>query len=183
VAIDWSSTIKENAHFNPYDGIRSALTPSYEELVAAHKLLDTMTTGGLVEPEKITATADAYREIVERAIDKNARNWTVLIDVEDIMIKIRLNGDLARRTLNLGIIVGAVLLTIILTILFMRSITIPLAKARDVADKLSRGELPERVEVGNATDETGRSCAPSTTCSSSWIYARPSARCSPRRWR
>jgi methyl-accepting chemotaxis protein len=108
----------------------------------------------LISADTPTTAGVSFGDKVANATDSTARYWQVLFDEEDAMLGIRLEGDLGRRSQAFTAILVSVLLSFVLTAFVIRSITIPIAAASAIAEQLARGDLPEKVEVGDARDET-----------------------------
>ena len=94
---------------------------------------------------------DAIRSI-EEAMDKTAEEHQKAMRGQGEVI-----GDTAAsaRTTMLAIVAGAVLLGVFVSIAITRSITTPLATAVGAAERISRGDLRELIEV-ESTDELGK---------------------------
>ncbi|MGE3548044.1 MAG: methyl-accepting chemotaxis protein, partial [Kofleriaceae bacterium] len=136
--------------------LAATLDPPKDELAAAVNALTTTITRDVVVSEQAMLTSEALHDLVKRVSTTAGQYWTTLINAEDEMLRIREAGDLGRRRFALLAVLIAVGASTIVTILIMRSITVPVKRATGVAEQLARGELPDKVEVGNATDETGK---------------------------
>jgi methyl-accepting chemotaxis protein len=152
---DAATAINEAPNFSKHAGIDRALGAPSAEVSNAMRALADMTSSGVVEPPIPNARPGNHAAAVARAHGASSHYWTDLFDEEDIMLQNRMGTDLQRRSVALWSVLLAVALTVVLTVFILRSITRPIAKAADVADRLARGELPDEVEVGSATDETG----------------------------
>ncbi len=153
IETDAQTTIQEMPNFSKHQNIGRALEgPLADTRRTTTAVVDVIDR--LIAGEHAGAEPARIRSVIAAAVVAHARNWQVLIDEEDTMLGIRMKGDLGRRSVALWSVVGSVLLTLLLTVLVLRSITRPIARAVVVADELARGELPEKIEVGNATDET-----------------------------
>jgi methyl-accepting chemotaxis protein len=152
---DVATAINEAPRFSGHRGLAAALGGPAAEIDVAVRAATEQIDVQLVRAVGPTVTAGDLHEAGARAVDAAARGWQVLLDQQDIMLRARRDGDLGRRTLAMWAVLAAVGVSIVLTALILRSITRPLRQAVAVADQLARGELPEKVEVGTATDETG----------------------------
>jgi methyl-accepting chemotaxis protein len=141
-----------------YSGHRALVTELTEPTGAAVNRIRALTTAirdGLILPETPSLDRANHRALVESAIEAHRELWSQLMTHENQMLELRRGRDEARRWSALSAVFLAVVLSVFLTWLVMRSITIPLSKAVAVADQLAKGELPEKVDVGNSNDETG----------------------------
>ncbi len=155
VEMDARMTINEAPNFSRYAGIERAIGGPMTESVSATRAALELVQRTVIDGETTGAATIEVIPAIDRALNMHVRYWTVLLDHMDVMLKIRMNGDIRRRTVALTSTLIAVLLTALLTVLILKSITTPIQKAVHVANQLSRGELPESIEVGSATDETG----------------------------
>lgn len=155
VEMDARMTINEAPNFSRYAGIERAIGGPMTESVSATRAALDLVQRTVIDAETAGPATIEVIPAIDRALTLHVRYWTVLLDHMDVMLKIRMNGDIRRRTFALTSTLIAVLLTALLTVLILRSITTPIQKAVHVANQLSRGELPESIEVGSATDETG----------------------------
>ncbi|HEV8246254.1 MAG TPA: methyl-accepting chemotaxis protein [Polyangiaceae bacterium] len=150
---DADTAIAEAPNFSNYAELKAKLAPGLNDAKHATRHTLALVTR-LVEGEKIEVGRQEWHEAVHAAVASNVKYWNTLLDAEDVMLRLRMGGDLGRRSFALWSVVLALALTLGLALLVLRSITLPIARAADVARRLARGELPESVEVGRGADET-----------------------------
>jgi methyl-accepting chemotaxis protein len=152
---DATTAVNEAPNFSRDPGIERALGAPSAEVANALRALAALTSSDVVEASSPSVSAAQHGAALARGLDAVNRYWAALFDEEDIMLQSRMRGDLQRRSVALWSVVFAFALTVVLTVFILRSITRPIAKAADVAARLARGELPDEVDIGSATDETG----------------------------
>jgi methyl-accepting chemotaxis protein len=148
--------------------VAAAFEPGLRTMAGAMEKVSTLgqrAVAGVAAPEKgqkvdpsaplVNVTAQEWGQAGLAVVDGSGELWRALFDVMDQMMVIRQGKVATTRNGQLIMVLLAVAATLVVTYLVMRSITVPIAKARAVADMLARGELPDKIEVGNATDETG----------------------------
>jgi methyl-accepting chemotaxis protein len=154
--VDATKSINQVPKFSRWTPLAQTLNEPVAKLAAAIDTLVTSVNRDLIDAQQPKLQSAALHEAVKTAVDASGRYWSTLIDSMDEMLRIRERGDLNRRTASLIAVLASVGLALVVTILILRSITIPVRRATVVAEQLARGELPDRVEVGTATDETGQ---------------------------
>lgn len=102
-----------------------------------------------------TYSKDEFAAAITQASDSNESLWTSLLEQQTILLKSRLKAETATRNLAVALISSAIIITLVLTFFVLRSITVPITRAAHIANQLARGELPEKIEVDNSSDEPG----------------------------
>ncbi len=156
LAQDAATAVNETANFSHYAALEKVTAEPLAEVVSANRTLTQLARRTLIDADSAPASAADHRAAVSRAIQANSKYWATLLAQQDVMLGIRMSGDLGRRNFALYSVLGVVALTALLTFFILRSITRPITKAAEVARQLARGELPDQVEVGSASDETGQ---------------------------
>ncbi|MGE0546215.1 MAG: methyl-accepting chemotaxis protein [Kofleriaceae bacterium] len=156
IQVDANKSITLAPQLSNWKPLAATLNPPKDELAAAADALTGAITRDVVNSEQVVLKSEVLFELTKRLSEAAGRYWTTLFSAEDEMLRIREAGDLERRRFALLAVLIAVGASTVVTILIMRSITVPVKRATGVAEQLARGELPDKVEVGNATDETGK---------------------------
>src|SRR6185295_15332877 len=145
----------ETGHFNKNHQLRAATSAQLAAVMADVDALLAMTTERVVRQQVPTADPAEHGKGVRTAVASNMRLWRVLFDEQDRMLHTRMSGDLRRRDFALASAAIAVLLSVIVAIVVLRSVTRPIKQVVDVAEKISRGEVPESLEWTDSKDEMG----------------------------
>jgi methyl-accepting chemotaxis protein len=153
---DLETATNETNNFNKNHRLKAAATPHLLMMMEDVDALLATTIEKVVRQEKPTADAAEYAKTVKSALGSNAKFWRVILDEEDKMLETRMNGDLRRRTTALAAAAIAALVSIAVALLVLRTVTKPIKLVLGVAEKISRGEVPETFESIESQDEMGK---------------------------
>jgi methyl-accepting chemotaxis protein len=109
----------------------------------------------LVYSETINLQLQTLNEAIRTAMQGNLALWEVFVDEHVAMTDVRRGSWKDRRFWALASVLFLLSITFLMSFIVMQAITRPIAKAAAVAQQLASGDLPERIDVGKATDETG----------------------------
>lgn len=152
---DVQTAIDEAPNFSRHEGLPSELvTPLSDASAKTRTFMDLVEA--VITADSVVGDANEVHGALEALLASHSAIWGKLFEQEDVMLNIRLEADLGRRRWAAGLITSALVLTLLLTWMTIRSIVEPLKRAAAVADDIARGELPESVEVGAARDETAQ---------------------------
>ncbi len=154
LAQDAATAVNETANFSRYSALEKATAESLAEVISSNRALTQLVRRSLIEADVPPSSIADHHAVANRAITANLAYWSTLLNQEDVMLNLRMSRDLDRRGFALYSVLAVLALTGLLTVFILRSITQPIAKAAGVARQLARGELPDQVEVGSASDET-----------------------------
>jgi len=152
---DVQTAIDETPNFSQHDGLAAALSgPMSDAAAKTRSLLDIVdaATAGDVP----TGDARELHTAISATLASHGALWNRLFEQEKVLLDIRLGGDLSRRAWAIALITLFLAFTMFLTWMTIRSIVEPLQRASGVALDISRGELPESVDVGTGRDETAQ---------------------------
>jgi methyl-accepting chemotaxis protein len=119
------------------------------------KVVAALQDGQLKTPQEANTAIIPYKDEIrglEETADEFALKHSKAMEAVDPLLSATL-----QRTLNIMVVVflGALILTGIAGVLITRGITIPLAEAVKVAERVAQGDLEARIAMGGE-DETGR---------------------------
>jgi methyl-accepting chemotaxis protein len=152
---DVDTAVTETASYNRNQLLRAVTTPELTAVMADLDALLALTTERVVRQPTPTVDPAEYARAVRNAVSSNAKLWRVLFDEEDKMLRTRMAGDLRRRDTALGSAALAVLASVLIALVVLRTVTKPIKIALDVANKIARGEVPETMEWADSQDEMG----------------------------
>jgi methyl-accepting chemotaxis protein len=144
-----SSILEDDEAKRKISGMRSSLN-AYDE--GFDRVVEAINKGTAKTPGEANELLNPYKEQI-RDLETNAhvfRGESLKGTREEIQ------GQTARTTLTMGVVVGLVsLLSILLSIVITRSVTVPLAEVVNAAERVAQGDLRVKVSTGRG-DELGR---------------------------
>jgi methyl-accepting chemotaxis protein len=153
---DLETAVNETANFNKDHQLRAAAMPDLLAVMADLEALLNLTIERVVRQQVPNADPNEYAKAVKSALSSNAKFWRVVQDEEDKMLRTRMAGDLGRRATALWAAALAALVSIFVALIVLRTVTTPIKQVLAVAEKISRGEVPEGLNVAHSQDEMGR---------------------------
>jgi methyl-accepting chemotaxis protein len=152
---DVQTAVNETPNFGRNDRLKSTTLPQLLHVMGDVDALLEMTIDRIIRRDTPAVTAAEYVKAVQSAVSSNSRLWRILLDEQDRMLATRMQGDLFRRTTALGTAALAILFSVLLGALVMRTVTQPVAQVVAVANRIARGEIPETMEWQETHDEMG----------------------------
>jgi methyl-accepting chemotaxis protein len=152
---DIETAVNETPNFGRNDQLKSTAVRQLRTVTSDVDNLISMTIEQIIRRDTPAATAAEYAKAVQSAVGSNMRLWRVLLEEQDKMLVSRMKGDLFRRSTALGTAALAVLFSVLLGALVMRTVTYPVAQVVAVANRIARGEIPETMEWQETHDEMG----------------------------
>ena len=143
------------ADFSHHSRLRGAVLPALGEIASSLRTLLELTDARLLRQQNFDLDRGDYVRAARTAVDAESRLWQVLFDEEDQMLQIRMDSDLRRRSTALGAAALAVLVSILVAFLVLQTVTRPVKQAVEIANKIARGEIPEKLEYTRSNDEMG----------------------------
>jgi methyl-accepting chemotaxis protein len=144
-----SSLLQDDEARRKINSMRTALA-GYDE--GFERVREAVRTGAVKTPAEANELLTPYKDHI-RDLETNARVFRSenLSGVRD-----EIKGQTARTTLTMGVVVGLVTaLSILLSIVITRSVTVPLAEVVNAAERVAQGDLRVKVSTGRG-DELGR---------------------------
>ena len=154
-AADMQTVYNEAPNFSKSLRVQPALSPAHDSQATSVDALIALTMGSVATRDVPRVEAAAYRAALDRALVDTMGFLFKLFEEEDDMIGTRVGGFRGQRLYYVSVISLVLLGVLALAFAVLRSVTVPIAKAVAVAARLAKGELPDKIEVGAATDETG----------------------------
>jgi methyl-accepting chemotaxis protein len=144
-----SSLLDEQEAKRKINSMRSALA-GYDE--GFERVREAMRTGAAKTPSEANELLTPYKDHI-RDLETNAR----VFRSENLSgVREEIKGQTARTTLTMGGVVTLVtLLSILLSIVITRSVTVPLSEVVTAAERVAQGDLRVKVSTGRG-DELGR---------------------------
>jgi methyl-accepting chemotaxis protein len=152
---DIDTSVIESANFSHNQQLRGVTAPEIAAVMADMDALLALTLERVVRQPTPTVDPVEYGKATRSAVGSNAKLWRVLFDEQDKMLHTRMSGDLRRRDTAIASAAVAVLISILVALVVLRTVTKPIKIALDVANKIARGEVPEKVEWSESQDEMG----------------------------
>jgi methyl-accepting chemotaxis protein len=144
-----SSLLEEDEARRKINSMRTAVA-GYDE--GFERVREAVRTGAVKTPAEANELLTPYKDHI-RDLETNARVFRSenLSGVRD-----EIKGQTARTTLTMGVVVGLVTaLSILLSIVITRSVTVPLAEVVNAAERVAQGDLRVKISTGRG-DELGR---------------------------
>ena len=152
---DMETAVAETANFSRHARLRGAAMPMVGEVVSNMRALLDLTVAKAIRPQVIDYDPADYVKAVQATAEASTRLWQVLLDEEDQMLQIRMDGDLRRRATALIATALAVLLSILVAFLVLQTVTGPVRQAVEITNQIARGEIPDKFEWTHSNDEMG----------------------------
>ena len=152
VNTDLTTAFREAPRFSGVQTLESALGPHVNRVNAAATAIADQATaalqpGATVDRTRLTANL-AELDAANRAL------WPALLSQEDVMLNVRLNGDLDRQRVALYSVLAALAVSIALMVFVARRITRNVSGVAHAASNLAGGDFTQRADV-RSTDEIG----------------------------
>ena len=152
LATDVATAVREAPNFSGLETLQPTLGPLAERTQAAAAALGDAATAALAGGPNIDRRAlDAALSELDASI--NAL-WPALIDQEDAMLKVRLDGDTGRKRFALLAVLAALAVSATLTFAVARRIARNVGAVARAAEDLAAGDFTQRADVRSA-DEVG----------------------------
>jgi methyl-accepting chemotaxis protein len=143
---DLEAAFVEVDNFSHHEGLEPALTPLLDRALES--------TRAVTESTAVDADREEYDAAIREAVDANAALWTALLDQENEMLDIRIDGDHGRRRVALLAVGVSLLFSILLTLWVARRMSRNIGDVASAARRLATGELGARAPV-RTSDEIG----------------------------
>ncbi|MEY2568002.1 MAG: methyl-accepting chemotaxis protein [Actinomycetota bacterium] len=143
---DLQTAFAETVHFNKNHDLEPALSPQL------NRAMDTTKT--VIDATSVSVDPAGYASAVREAIDAHNGLWTELFKQEDVMLRSRRSGDLARRKFALTTVFLVLVAAVALTLWVARRISRNVGAVSDAAGHLAGGDLGSRAAV-RSRDEVG----------------------------
>jgi methyl-accepting chemotaxis protein len=152
LATDVATSVREAPNFSRVETLQPTLGPLVDRTRAAATALGDAATAALAGGPNIDRAAlDAALSELDASIHAL---WPALIDQEDSMLKVRLDGDTGRKRFALLAVLAALALSVALTFAVARRITGNVGAVARAAEDLAAGDFTQRADVRSA-DEIG----------------------------
>jgi methyl-accepting chemotaxis protein len=152
LASDVATAIRETANFSHLDTLQPTLAPLIDRTQAAASALADAATAALAGGPNIDRAA---LSAAVSDLDASMHTlWPALLDQEDAMLHIRLDGDTGRKRFALLAVLAALAVSLALTFAVARRISRNVGTVARAAEDLAGGDFTQRADVRSA-DEIG----------------------------
>ncbi|HMI86667.1 MAG TPA: methyl-accepting chemotaxis protein [Polyangiaceae bacterium] len=152
---DVEASVNETVNFNRNNQLKGTAMPQLLIVTSDIDALLGLTIERIIRRDTPSISPAEYAKAVQSAVSSNGRLFRILLDEQDKMLETRMKGDIFRRTTALGTAALAVLFSMLLGWLVLRTVTQPIAQVVDVANRIARGEVPETMDWQETHDEMG----------------------------
>ena len=152
LAADVATAVREAPNFSRLQTLQPTLGPLVDRTLAATTALGDAATATLAGGPNIDRAAlDAALSELDAGMHAL---WPALLDQEDAMLNVRLDGDTGRKRFALLAVLAALALSVGLTFAVARRITGNVGAVARAAEDLAAGDFTQRADVRSA-DEIG----------------------------
>jgi len=149
-----NKNLENTRAYNNANAVETALYPAYQAYEAQLKIWTDTLRAQILEPEKITFSAQALEEVFEKTLQAQNETYLSSSTFLEANMQERINSLTARFYSAFGLALLSIVVAFAIGSNIMNSISRPITQLTEAAYRLSNGEMDVRVPVSNQ-DEVG----------------------------